>query len=88
MRTNVVCALADVVATKLGIILLFSFFPTTNFSPRRGLPTILNFCANVVRVHAVMHARADVVATKLGIILLFLSFLPLAFLPEGVCLRF
>ena len=50
VRTNVVLALADVVATKLGIILLlsfflllFSFFPSTIFSPRRGLPRKLKF---------------------------------------------
>ena len=42
---NVVCVLADVVATKLDIILLFSFsfFPSTYFSPRRGLPRIFEF---------------------------------------------
>ena len=34
----------------------------------------------------VVRTLADVVATKLGIILF--SFLPLTFLPEGVCLRF
>ena len=45
VRTKVVRALAYIVATKLGIILLsLSFFPSTYFSPRRGLPTILNFC--------------------------------------------
>ena len=46
VRTIDVRALVDVVATKLGIVLLsFSFFllPSTYFSPRRGLPTILNF---------------------------------------------
>ena len=45
----------------------------------------------VVHAHAQLRARADVVAPKLGIILFsfFLpSFLPLAFLPGGVCLRF
>ena len=35
---------ADVVAIKLGIILSsFSFFPSTYFSPRRGLPRKLKF---------------------------------------------
>ena len=43
VRMTVVRALLNVVATKLGIILL-SFFPSTYFSPRTGLPTILNFC--------------------------------------------
>ena len=48
VHTNVVCALADVVATKLGIILLFlSFFlPSTYFSPRRGLPMIFACLSN------------------------------------------
>ena len=41
---HVVCARVDVVATKLGIILLPFFLPSTYFSPRMGLPTILNFC--------------------------------------------
>ena len=45
----VVCARVDVVATKLGIILSFSFsssfflLPSTYFSPRRGLPRKLKF---------------------------------------------
>ena len=38
VHTYVVRAMADVVATKLGIIL---FLPSTYFSPRRGLPTIV-----------------------------------------------
>ena len=47
VRTHVVRARADVVATKLGIILsssffLLSFFHATYFSPRRGVPTILS----------------------------------------------
>ena len=38
-------ACLDVVATKLGIILLLSsFFPSTYFSSGRGLPMIFNFC--------------------------------------------
>ena len=46
---NVVRVRADVVATKLVIILsshffLLSFFSSMYFSPRRGLPMILNFC--------------------------------------------
>ena len=40
-------ARADVVATKLGFILsstfFLFFFPSIYFSPRRGLPMILNF---------------------------------------------
>ena len=43
--------------------------------------------AKCVRTN-VVRALADVVATKLGIILLSFSFLPLTFLPEGICLRF
>ena len=48
VRKHVVHARADVVATKLGIILLsssffLSFFPSTYFSPRRGLPRKLKF---------------------------------------------
>ena len=45
MHTNVVRALVDVVATKLGIILLsFFLLPSTYFPPRRDLPTIFNLC--------------------------------------------
>ena len=43
MRTEVVRALVEVVATKLGIILHLFLFPSTYFSPRRGLRTILKF---------------------------------------------
>ena len=49
MRTNGFRAGVEVVATKLGIILLFLlflssfFFPCTYFSPRRGLPRKLKF---------------------------------------------
>ena len=46
MLTHGFRAGADVVATKLGIILLLSFFfflPCTYFSPRRGLPRKLKF---------------------------------------------
>ena len=42
-RTHVVRGRANVVATKLGIILSFFFFPSTYFSPRRGLPRKLKF---------------------------------------------
>ena len=80
-------ARADVVATKLGIICLLSFFffPSTYLSPRRDLPICLS---GVECVHTnIVRALADIVATKLGIILLsffFLSssFLPVTFLPE------
>ena len=40
-RMNVVRALADVVATKP--FFFSSFFPSTYFSPKRGLPRKLNF---------------------------------------------
>ena len=47
-RFKIVRAGAEVVATKLGIILSlfllsFFFFPSTYFSPRRGLPMKLKF---------------------------------------------
>ena len=46
--TNVVRALADILATKLGNIFFFFFFffffvPSMYFSPRRGLPRKLKF---------------------------------------------
>ena len=45
---NVVCTWVDVVAIKLGIILSFSFFPSTYFSPRRGLPRKLKYGGNLI----------------------------------------
>ena len=49
VRTRVVHARADVVATKLGnllsffLLISFFFFPSTYFSSRRGLPRKLKF---------------------------------------------
>ena len=40
MHTNIVRALADLVVTKLSIILLSFLLHSTYFSPRWGLPTI------------------------------------------------
>ena len=48
---------------------------------------LLLFRVECVRT-SVVRALADVVATKLGIFLFLPSFLPLTYLPEGVCLRF
>ena len=49
---HVVRARVDVVAAKLGIIILssssFSFFPSTYFSPRRGLPRKLKFGGKLI----------------------------------------
>ena len=56
VRTHVVHARADIVATKLGIILSSSFFllsfffPSTYFSPRRGLPMSAKFMFQVTWV--------------------------------------
>ena len=44
---NIVRARADVVASKLGIILLL-FLPSMYFSPRRGLPRKLKFGGDLI----------------------------------------
>ena len=72
---NVVRALADIVATKLGIILL-------SFGANVVRAHACCACEGGLSACEGRHS-----ATKLGIILSFSSFfLPRTFLPEGVCL--
>ena len=83
MRTNVVRALSDVVATKHGIILFLSFFlPFHLLFSQKGFAYDFWSEKSVCTRTLCVRARADIVATKLRIILLF----PRTFLPEGVCL--
>ena len=69
---DLVRALADLVATKLGILFFF-FFPSTYFSPRRGLPMILNFCMPLCqnRAECLRHGKARTSSGECNILTIF-----------------